>query len=33
VPHLPVNGETVYVRLFSLTGGFWLYNDYTFTAY
>jgi len=33
VPHLPVNGETVYVRLFSLAGGFWLYNDYTFTAY
>jgi len=33
VPHLPVNGETVYVRLLSLTGGFWLYNDYTFTAY
>ena len=32
VTHLPVNGETVYVRLFSLTGGFWLYNDYTFTA-
>jgi len=33
VPYLPTNGETLYVRLFSLTGGFWLYNDYTFTAF
>jgi hypothetical protein len=33
VSHLPVNGETVYVRLSSLVGGFWFYNDYTFTAY
>ena len=30
--HLPTNGETVYVRLSSLTGGLWLSNDYTFTA-
>jgi hypothetical protein len=32
VSHLPTNGETVYVRLSSLTGGLWLSNDYTFTA-
>jgi hypothetical protein len=33
VTHLPTNGETVYVQLFSLTGGLWLSNNYTFTAY
>jgi hypothetical protein len=33
VTNLPLNGETVYVRLFSLTGGVWLYSDYTFTAF
>jgi hypothetical protein len=33
VSGLPTNGETVYVRLYSLTGGVWLFNDYTFTAF
>jgi hypothetical protein len=31
--NLPLNGETIYVRLFSLSGGFWLFNDYTFNAF
>ena len=31
--HLPTNGETVNVRLFSLTAGFLLHNDFNFTAY
>jgi hypothetical protein len=29
---LPVNGSTVYVRLYSLVGGTWSFNDYTYTA-
>jgi hypothetical protein len=33
VSNLPLNGETVNVRLWSLTGGEWLYNDYTNTAF
>ena len=33
VPGLPVSGETVYVRLFSMFGGKWVYNDYSYTAF
>jgi len=33
VTGLPTNGSTVYVTLFSLVGGQWLYNQYTYTAY
>jgi hypothetical protein len=33
VSKLPINGETVNVRLYSLAGGEWLYNDYTYTAF
>jgi hypothetical protein len=33
VSNLPRNGKTMYVRLSSLSGGFSLYNNYTFTAY
>ena len=29
---LPMNGSTIYVRLWTNQGGGWLYNDYTFTA-
>lgn len=29
---LPVNGSTIYVRLWTNQGGMWLYNDYTLTA-
>ena len=29
---MPVDGSTVYVRLWSLYGGQWVYNDYTYTA-
>jgi hypothetical protein len=29
---LPVNGRTLYVRLWSLIGGAWQYADYTYTA-
>jgi Metallo-peptidase family M12 len=29
---LPTNGSTVYVRLWSLIGGVWQFNDYTYTA-
>jgi FtsP/CotA-like multicopper oxidase with cupredoxin domain len=29
---LPLNGGTVYVRLWSLVGSTWLYKDYTYTA-
>ncbi|MCP4105942.1 MAG: hypothetical protein GY749_10460 [Desulfobacteraceae bacterium] len=32
VPGLPDNGEAVYVRLWSVVDGNWLYNDYTYTA-
>lgn len=32
VSGLPMNGSTVYVRLWSLTANGWLYNDYTYTA-
>ncbi len=32
VSDLPSNGETVYVRLYSLINGAWLYNSYTYTA-
>jgi hypothetical protein len=30
--HLPVNGETIYARLFSNFNGLWEYYDYTYTA-
>jgi hypothetical protein len=30
---LPTNGTTVYVTLYSLVGGVWLSNGYTYTAY
>ncbi|MDM8541107.1 choice-of-anchor D domain-containing protein [Desulfococcaceae bacterium HSG9] len=33
VSGLPYNGSTVYVRLYSLVDGDWVYNDYTYTAY
>jgi serine protease len=32
VAGLPKNGSTVYVRLWSLLGGAWVVNDYTYTA-
>ncbi|MCP4113326.1 MAG: hypothetical protein GY749_48645, partial [Desulfobacteraceae bacterium] len=32
VSDLPGNGETLYVRLWSVTDGEWLYNDCTYTA-
>jgi sugar lactone lactonase YvrE len=32
VTGLPVNGETVYARLYSFSGGAWHYLDYTYTA-
>jgi len=30
---LPTDGSTVYVTLYSLVGGQWFYNQYTYTAY
>jgi hypothetical protein len=33
VTGLPVDGSTVYVTLYSLVGGQWLNNQYTYTAY
>jgi uncharacterized repeat protein (TIGR03803 family) len=32
VTALPTNGSTVYVRLWSVVGGVWLFNDYPYTA-
>ena len=32
VSNLPSNGETVYVRLYSLINGAWQYTDYTYVA-
>ncbi|MDH4062786.1 MAG: M36 family metallopeptidase [Acidobacteriota bacterium] len=32
VPGLPTNGSTVYVRLWTLSGGVWTYNDYDYQA-
>jgi hypothetical protein len=32
VTGLPTNGSTIYIRLWSLTGGTWINNDYTYTA-
>ena len=29
---VPLNGQTIYVRLFSVIGGGWQFNDYTYTA-
>jgi hypothetical protein len=31
-PGLPTNGSTVYVRLWSLVGGSWVWNDYEYQA-
>jgi len=33
VTNLPTDGSTVYITLFSLVGGNWLNNAYTYTAY
>jgi hypothetical protein len=33
VNSLPNDGSTVYVTLWSLVGGNWMYNEYTYTAY
>jgi serine protease len=32
VTGLPINGQKIYVRLASMVGGFWRYNDYVYTA-
>jgi hypothetical protein len=32
VAGLPTNSSTLHVRMFSLIGGTWQYNDYTYTA-
>ena len=32
VTGLPTNGSPVYVRLWSVIGGAWLFNDYTYSA-
>jgi hypothetical protein len=32
VSGLPMNGSTIYVRLYSYIGGAWLFNDYTYHA-
>jgi len=32
VTGLPINGQTVYFRLYTLIGNTWTFNDYTFTA-
>jgi hypothetical protein len=32
VPGIPVNGSTIYVTLYSLMGGQWISNAYTYTA-
>jgi hypothetical protein len=32
VSNLPTDGRTLYVRLWSLVGGTWYYNDYTYKA-
>jgi hypothetical protein len=32
VTNMPTNGHPVYVRLWSLLNGTWVYNDYTYTA-
>jgi hypothetical protein len=32
VTGLPINGETLYARLYSLINGTWQYHDYTYTA-
>ena len=29
---IPADGSTIYVRLWTLFGGTWQYNDYTYTA-
>ena len=33
VSNLPTNGSTLYVRLWSLLGGVWRFNDYMYTAF
>jgi hypothetical protein len=32
VTNIPINGSTVYVRLWTLISGVWQYNDYVYTA-
>ncbi|MBS1859798.1 MAG: hypothetical protein JST11_30790, partial [Acidobacteria bacterium] len=32
VANLPLNGNTIYVRLWTALGGAWDFNDYTYTA-
>jgi hypothetical protein len=32
VTGLPINGETIYARLFTQLGGSWVHTDYTYTA-
>jgi hypothetical protein len=32
VSHLPTNGSTLYVRLYSYNGSTWSYSSYTYTA-
>ena len=32
VTGLPVDGRTLYVRLWSVIGGVWSFTDYTYTA-
>ena len=32
-PGLPTDGRRIYVRLYSLVGGAWLYNDYSYLAF
>src|SRR5207253_5084958 len=32
VSNLPIDGSTVYVRLYSKINGAWVFNDYTYTA-
>ena len=32
VSGLPIDGRTLYVRLYSVIGGVWSFNDYTYTA-
>jgi hypothetical protein len=30
--NVPVNGQTIYARLYTSFGGVWVFNDYTYTA-
>ena len=33
VTGIPINGTTLYARIYSLISGAWQYNDYTYTAF